>query len=85
MIRKCRKAMFRWKIADSSDQSLTGGQLLMRSLILRRLLLREVFAADEKYVGVLLPPSVPARGGQRRRRRSPAAWPAISTTPSRPT
>ncbi|HYO24373.1 MAG TPA: AMP-binding protein, partial [Lacipirellulaceae bacterium] len=32
--------------------------LLMRSFILRRLLLREVFAHDEKYVGVLLPPSV---------------------------
>jgi acyl-[acyl-carrier-protein]-phospholipid O-acyltransferase/long-chain-fatty-acid--[acyl-carrier-protein] ligase len=60
MIRKCRKAMFRWKIADSSNQSLTGGQLLMRSFILRRLLLREVFAADEKYVGVLLPPSTGA-------------------------
>ncbi|RIK76214.1 MAG: acyl-[ACP]--phospholipid O-acyltransferase [Planctomycetota bacterium] len=60
MIRKCRKAMFRWKIADSTDQSLTGGQLLLRSLILRRLLLREVLAkkaADEKYVGILLPPS----------------------------
>ena len=59
MIRKCRKAMFRWKIADSSDQSLTGGQILMRSLILRRLLLREVLAPvrEEKYVGVLLPPS----------------------------
>jgi acyl-[acyl-carrier-protein]-phospholipid O-acyltransferase / long-chain-fatty-acid--[acyl-carrier-protein] ligase len=60
MIRKCRKALFRWKIADSSDQSLTGGQLLMRSFILRRLLLREVLGADEKYVGVLLPPSTGA-------------------------
>jgi acyl-[acyl-carrier-protein]-phospholipid O-acyltransferase/long-chain-fatty-acid--[acyl-carrier-protein] ligase len=58
MIRKCRKALFRWKIADSSDQMLTGGQLLMRTIILRRLLMREVFAPDEKYVGVLLPPSV---------------------------
>jgi acyl-[acyl-carrier-protein]-phospholipid O-acyltransferase/long-chain-fatty-acid--[acyl-carrier-protein] ligase len=59
MIRKCRRAMFRWKIADSSGQSLTGGQILMRSLILRRLLLREVLGpiAQEKYVGVLLPPS----------------------------
>jgi acyl-[acyl-carrier-protein]-phospholipid O-acyltransferase/long-chain-fatty-acid--[acyl-carrier-protein] ligase len=60
MIRKCRKAMFRWKIADSSGQSLTGGQILMRSFILRRLLMREVLSqnpADEKYVGVLLPPS----------------------------
>jgi len=57
MIRKCRKALFRWKIADSTGQSLTGGQLLMRSLLLRRMLRREVFAADEKYVGILLPPS----------------------------
>jgi acyl-[acyl-carrier-protein]-phospholipid O-acyltransferase/long-chain-fatty-acid--[acyl-carrier-protein] ligase len=60
MIRKCRKAMFRWKIADSTGQSLTGGQILMRSFILRRLLTREVLSqnpAEEKYVGVLLPPS----------------------------
>lgn len=60
MIRKCRRAMFRWKIADSTDQSLTGGQLLMRSLILRRLLTRDVFEAEEKYVGILLPSSIPA-------------------------
>jgi acyl-[acyl-carrier-protein]-phospholipid O-acyltransferase/long-chain-fatty-acid--[acyl-carrier-protein] ligase len=57
MVRKCRKALFRWKIADSSGQSLTGGQLLMRAIILRRILMREVFKPDEKYVGVLLPPS----------------------------
>jgi acyl-[acyl-carrier-protein]-phospholipid O-acyltransferase/long-chain-fatty-acid--[acyl-carrier-protein] ligase len=57
MIRKCRKALFRLKIADGMDQTLTGGQLLMRSLILRRLLLREVLADDEKYVGILLPPA----------------------------
>jgi len=60
MIRKCRKAMFRWKIADSTGQSVTGAQILMRALIVRRLLLREVFApkvADEKYIGILLPPS----------------------------
>ncbi|MAT71231.1 MAG: acyl-[ACP]--phospholipid O-acyltransferase [Planctomycetaceae bacterium] len=64
MIRKCKKSMFRWKIADSTGGSLTGGQLLMKSLILRRMLEREVFggvapnaAGGEKYVGVLLPPS----------------------------
>jgi len=60
MIRKCRKAMFRWKIADTSDQSLTGGQILMRSLILRRMLLRDLITPDEKYVGVLFPPANPA-------------------------
>jgi acyl-[acyl-carrier-protein]-phospholipid O-acyltransferase/long-chain-fatty-acid--[acyl-carrier-protein] ligase len=60
MIRKCRKAMFRWKIADSTGMQLTGGSLLMRSLLVRRLLQREVLGEDEKYVGVLLPPSVGA-------------------------
>lgn len=60
MLRKCRKAMFRFKIADSSKMQLTGGTLLMRSLIARRLLQREVFSPEEKYVGILLPPSVGA-------------------------
>jgi 1-acyl-sn-glycerol-3-phosphate acyltransferase len=60
MIRKCRQAMFRWKIADSTGASLTGGQVLMRAMILRRLLLRDLLAYGEKYVGVLLPPSNPA-------------------------
>lgn len=58
MLRKCRRTMFRFKIADSSGQQNTGGALLMRSIILRRLLLREVLGKDEKYVGILLPPSV---------------------------
>jgi len=57
MLRTCRKARFRWKIADSTGQRLTGGQILMRSLLLRRLLLREVLAPEERYVGILLPPS----------------------------
>ena len=62
MIRKCKKAKFRWKIADSTGQAISGAMLLMRALILRRLLLRETFAASataghEKYVGVLLPPT----------------------------
>ena len=60
MLRKCRKGLFRFKVADSSGAQATGGSLLMRTLILRRLLLREVLAPDEKYVGILLPPSVGA-------------------------
>lgn len=60
MLRKCRKSLFRFKLADSTGMQVTGGTLLMRTLILRRLLLRSVIEADEKYVGVLLPPSVPA-------------------------
>ena len=59
MLRKCRKAMFRLKIADSTGMELTGGSLLMRSLIARRLL-NNVLQTDEKYLGVLLPPSVGA-------------------------
>jgi acyl-[acyl-carrier-protein]-phospholipid O-acyltransferase/long-chain-fatty-acid--[acyl-carrier-protein] ligase len=58
MIRNCRKAMFRWKVADTSGAELTGGELLARTLVLRRLLLRHVLTPDSKYVGILLPPSV---------------------------
>ena len=57
MIRACRKRLFSWKVADSTGDSLTGGQLLTRTLVLRRLLLREILAPDEKYIGLLLPPS----------------------------
>jgi acyl-[acyl-carrier-protein]-phospholipid O-acyltransferase / long-chain-fatty-acid--[acyl-carrier-protein] ligase len=58
MIRNCRKSLFRWKIADSSGMEFTGGELLMRTVILRRLLLRHVLEPDEKVVAILLPPSV---------------------------
>ncbi len=58
MIRNCRKSLFRWKVADSAGFEFTGGQLLMRTIILRRLLLRHVLNADDKIVGILLPPSV---------------------------
>ena len=58
MLRKCRKAMFRFKLADSMGTVVTGGALLMRTLILRRLLRREVLQPDEKYVGILIPPTV---------------------------
>jgi acyl-[acyl-carrier-protein]-phospholipid O-acyltransferase/long-chain-fatty-acid--[acyl-carrier-protein] ligase len=57
-LRTCRKTRTQQKIADSSGQELTGGQLLLRTLILARLMARHVLTADEKFVGVLLPPSV---------------------------
>src|SRR5207249_1088478 len=47
----------RAKVADSTGAELTGGQTLLRALILRRLL-RRALAADEKFVGLLMPPSV---------------------------
>jgi len=55
-IRRCKQRKYALKIADSSGAELTGGSLLMRTLILLRLLLRHVFASDEKHVGILLPP-----------------------------
>jgi acyl-[acyl-carrier-protein]-phospholipid O-acyltransferase/long-chain-fatty-acid--[acyl-carrier-protein] ligase len=58
MIRNCRKSLFRWKIADSTGAIRSGGQTLMRTIALRRLLVRHFLAPDEKYVGILLPPSV---------------------------
>ena len=60
LIRSCKNQKRRVKVADSLGAEFTGGSLLMRSLILRRLLRKYVLQADEQYVGVLLPPSVPA-------------------------
>jgi len=57
-VRTCKKRKRGSKIADSTGNELTGGGLLMRSMILRRLLLRSVLADDERFVGLLLPPSV---------------------------
>jgi acyl-[acyl-carrier-protein]-phospholipid O-acyltransferase / long-chain-fatty-acid--[acyl-carrier-protein] ligase len=58
MIRNCRKAMFRGKLSDSTGLELTGGKLLAATMVMRRLLLRYVLAPDERYVGILLPPSL---------------------------
>ncbi|HEX3655178.1 MAG TPA: AMP-binding protein [Pirellulales bacterium] len=60
MLRECRRSLFRSKVADSTGTDFSGGTLLLRSLILRRILQREVLAADEKFVAVLLPPSAAA-------------------------
>jgi len=57
-VRNCRRRRWSNKVADSTGVELTGGSLLLRTLILRRLLRRHVLAADEKHVGLLLPPSV---------------------------
>jgi acyl-[acyl-carrier-protein]-phospholipid O-acyltransferase/long-chain-fatty-acid--[acyl-carrier-protein] ligase len=57
-IRQCQRRSRRPKIADSTGAELTGGATLLRALILRRLL-RRILAPDERYIGLLLPPSVP--------------------------
>ena len=60
VLRVWKKAGKRLQAADSTGVELTGRQILMRTLAVRRTLRREVFADDEKYVGVLLPPSAGA-------------------------
>lgn len=59
-LRMCRRNLRRPKVADSSGLELTGANLLVRTWILRRLLGRCGLGQDEKYVGILLPPSVAA-------------------------
>jgi acyl-[acyl-carrier-protein]-phospholipid O-acyltransferase/long-chain-fatty-acid--[acyl-carrier-protein] ligase len=55
-LRMCRRNWRKPKIADSTGVELTGGDLLVRTFVLRRVL-RRILADDEQYVGVLLPPS----------------------------
>ena len=57
-LRMCRRSMKRPKVADSTGLELTGGGLLTRTLIFRRLLLRHVLEDEDRNVGVLVPPSV---------------------------
>src|SRR5688500_2376502 len=59
-LRSCRRAGARLKVADSTGTEMSGNVLLLRTLILRRLLARNILANDEKYVGLLLPPSAGA-------------------------
>ncbi len=58
-IRRCREKGEHIKISDSTGAQYSGYNLLLRTLVLRRLLNRQVLKADEKFVGVLLPPTVP--------------------------
>lgn len=60
MLHACRRRLRRTKIADSTGAVLTGGALLTRSLVLRRLLRRHVMGPDEQNVGILLPPTCAA-------------------------
>jgi acyl-[acyl-carrier-protein]-phospholipid O-acyltransferase/long-chain-fatty-acid--[acyl-carrier-protein] ligase len=57
MLRACRSAGSRLKIADSLGTRMTGRELLLAVLVVKRVLDR-VLAADEKRVGVMLPPTV---------------------------
>jgi acyl-[acyl-carrier-protein]-phospholipid O-acyltransferase / long-chain-fatty-acid--[acyl-carrier-protein] ligase len=57
-LRMCRRNMRRFKVADTTGTKLNGAGLLIGTLVFRRLLKRHVLGADEKYVGVLVPPAV---------------------------
>jgi acyl-[acyl-carrier-protein]-phospholipid O-acyltransferase/long-chain-fatty-acid--[acyl-carrier-protein] ligase len=59
VISQLRKRASMTTLSDSTGASLTGRQTLVRALVLRRLLRREL-AADERNIGVLLPPTVAA-------------------------
>jgi acyl-[acyl-carrier-protein]-phospholipid O-acyltransferase/long-chain-fatty-acid--[acyl-carrier-protein] ligase len=59
-VHTCKRRKRGVKVADSLGNELTGGDLLTRSLILRRLLKRGVLDEDDRFVGLLLPPSVAA-------------------------
>jgi acyl-[acyl-carrier-protein]-phospholipid O-acyltransferase/long-chain-fatty-acid--[acyl-carrier-protein] ligase len=58
VIRACRKRRRTMKAVDTTGAEVTGVELLARALVLRRLLRRSVLAEEERYVGLLLPPSV---------------------------
>ena len=59
-VRLCKRRKFTSKLADSAGGDLTGAAALMRTLILRRLLRRQVLSDDEQFVGLLLPPAAGA-------------------------
>ncbi len=62
IIRVWKRRGGRLKCADSSGVEVGGRQMLMRTIILRRLITREVLGTrdSEPTVGILLPPSVAA-------------------------
>jgi acyl-[acyl-carrier-protein]-phospholipid O-acyltransferase/long-chain-fatty-acid--[acyl-carrier-protein] ligase len=59
LVRACRSAGGRMKVADSLGTRLTGRSLLIRILCAKRVLER-VLAPDERRVGVMLPPTAAA-------------------------
>lgn len=59
LLRTLKERGKRMKVADSTGVKLSGSDLLIRTLALRRYLLREILDPDEKNVGVFLPPTAP--------------------------
>ena len=59
-LRQCKARGSRLKIADSMGQKMTGTEVLMRTVILRRLLNEHVLEDGETHVGLLIPPAAGA-------------------------
>jgi acyl-[acyl-carrier-protein]-phospholipid O-acyltransferase/long-chain-fatty-acid--[acyl-carrier-protein] ligase len=57
-IKSCKQSKFRSKIGDSMGEDESGGTLLTRALVLRKLLRKHVLEQDEVNVAVLIPPTV---------------------------
>ena len=58
VIEQCRKRRGTLKLADSTGAKLTGGETLVRTLALRRILRQHFLAEDEQRVGIMLPATV---------------------------
>ena len=58
IVRVWRKRGSGLQVADSMGNEVSGREMLIRVIALRRLLRREILDDDEQYVAVLLPPSV---------------------------
>jgi len=58
LIRQCRLAWNRMKVADSGGTELTSGKLLVGTLAFHALLTKKILKPGVQYVGLLLPPSV---------------------------
>ena len=58
VIEQCRKRRSKLKLADSMGAKLTGGETLVRALVLRRVLRRHFLAENEQMIGIMLPPTV---------------------------
>jgi acyl-[acyl-carrier-protein]-phospholipid O-acyltransferase/long-chain-fatty-acid--[acyl-carrier-protein] ligase len=59
-LERCRQKGSQIKVADSTGVKLSGSDLLLRTLALKRILEREAIGPNESHVGILLPPTVPA-------------------------
>lgn len=58
IIKVWRRHGKRMQVADSTGVESGGRESLVKALVLRRVMRREVFSDDESYIGILLPPSV---------------------------